>query len=609
MMAMFSVRFAYKISSTIFKYRPNNSKKKYDNSLLSAIVDRVELCLVKHMIFLLDRFGLFPTLREDLDIDNVVIREVVIVYSAYHKLLIPTALFNAVIDDDEREYDRLKADADVIIDKWDKFYQSGNRKRPLGIAWPLKPSDVKQLPPIALIIMAWGYYIGDRFQVIEDFLEKTLQDKPTMDSDELSQMILNNEALNMSRIFRGCSHKPVLLKQIKKNGAHAWGSNVIDEDNVMSCDIEDNGSFCCFEILSTKKQAYNIVDFASKLLQPTTNPSHFDSQSLIRTSTSIRPFQINIMLSEENTSVPLLSPGVLKKCWTTEDVLRVKNGQSPNQKSKSPKVTLQKDTAHLVPNLLALRSRGDMISYVDETVKCIDITYGSQNCEVQMVNIIKLQRATKCSASSLYDRNTYSVLKEYCTMKNLGFAFPHMVVASADACKAAFIAHYSAVRTKLIPLIDGVDSGTAVEGHASINVRKRDRSVSKERSRTPQTKRIRESSDSSSNDDDPTPPSQEEDVDSNNEPESMENPSSKNDGDTTVEVEFQETAPDMTSTNKPTSNDSTEHDNASNLEEKDDTEPIDFQNIASEVATTDIQKTTTKKKHTKKRKGKKKTNT
>ena len=194
-------------------------------------------------------------------------------------------------------------------------------------------------------------------------------------------------------------------------------------------------------------------------------------------------------------------------------------------------------------------------------------------------------------------------------MKNLAFDFPHIDIASADACKTAFIAHYSAVRTKLIPLIDGVDSGTAVAGHASINVRKRDRSVSKERSRTPQTKKIRESSDSSSNDDDPTPPSHEEDVDSNGEPESVENPSGKNDGNTTVEFEFQETAPVMTSTNEPTSNDGTEHDNASKLEEKDDAEPIDFQNIASEVATTDMPKTTTKKKHTKKRKGKKKTTT
>jgi hypothetical protein len=59
MMAMFSVRFAYKISSTMFKFRPNNDNKSYADDLLSSTVDRVEYCLVKHMLFLLDNFGLF----------------------------------------------------------------------------------------------------------------------------------------------------------------------------------------------------------------------------------------------------------------------------------------------------------------------------------------------------------------------------------------------------------------------------------------------------------------------------------------------------------------------------------------------------------------------
>ena len=57
MMAMFSVKFAYKIASTMFKFRSNNSGKTYADDLLSSTVDRVEYYLMKHILFLLDIEG------------------------------------------------------------------------------------------------------------------------------------------------------------------------------------------------------------------------------------------------------------------------------------------------------------------------------------------------------------------------------------------------------------------------------------------------------------------------------------------------------------------------------------------------------------------------
>ena len=82
MMAMFSVQFVYKIAS-MFKFRLNNDGKTYADDLLSSTVDRVEYCLVKHMLFLLDNFGLFPTLRDNLNTENALVREVL--YRYHHQ--------------------------------------------------------------------------------------------------------------------------------------------------------------------------------------------------------------------------------------------------------------------------------------------------------------------------------------------------------------------------------------------------------------------------------------------------------------------------------------------------------------------------------------------
>ena len=89
MMAMFSVRCAHKVWSTSFKYRPNNGKKPYYEDLLSLIVDQVEYCLVKHMLFLLDSFGLFPALRDHLTIHNEREWDVLIVFFSLQQRTCP----------------------------------------------------------------------------------------------------------------------------------------------------------------------------------------------------------------------------------------------------------------------------------------------------------------------------------------------------------------------------------------------------------------------------------------------------------------------------------------------------------------------------------------
>ena len=215
---MFSVRFAYKIASTMFKFRLNNDGKTYADDLLSSTVDRVEYCLVKHMLYLLDNFGLFPTLRDNLDTDNELVREVLIVFSAYNKVLVPSKQYRYVIQDEERQLDKLKTDADLILDDWDNFYRNTNRNRPMGIAWLLKHWDVSALPPIAHIIMAWGCYIGKRFKMIESYLDEMARQNTDMTTNELGEYILSYDSLNMFNIFRGCKERTVLLKQIKKNG-------------------------------------------------------------------------------------------------------------------------------------------------------------------------------------------------------------------------------------------------------------------------------------------------------------------------------------------------------------------------------------------------------
>ena len=128
--------------------------------MMSSFIDHFELCLVKHILYLLDKFGLFPTLREDLDIDNDFIRDIIIIFLAYHKLHVPSVLFHSIIQDEDIDIDILKIDADVILDKWDGYYRNKNSSRPMGITWPLRSGEINKLPPIAHIIMAWVFYGG-----------------------------------------------------------------------------------------------------------------------------------------------------------------------------------------------------------------------------------------------------------------------------------------------------------------------------------------------------------------------------------------------------------------------------------------------------------------
>jgi hypothetical protein len=95
-------------------------------------------------------------LKDNLNIENKLEREVLIVFLAYNKVPVSCKQYRSVIQDEERELDKLKTDADIILDKWDKFYRNTNRNRPMGIAWPLKHGGVTGLPPTAHIIMAWG---------------------------------------------------------------------------------------------------------------------------------------------------------------------------------------------------------------------------------------------------------------------------------------------------------------------------------------------------------------------------------------------------------------------------------------------------------------------
>jgi hypothetical protein len=95
-------------------------------------------------------------LKDNLDFKNAVPQEV----------LVSSKQYRSVIQDEERQLDKLKTDADIILDKWDKFNCNTNCNRPMGIAWPLKHGDVLGLPPIAHIIMAWGCYIGKCFKLI-----------------------------------------------------------------------------------------------------------------------------------------------------------------------------------------------------------------------------------------------------------------------------------------------------------------------------------------------------------------------------------------------------------------------------------------------------------
>lgn len=493
MLAMFSAKFAYKIGSTMFKYRPNNENKSYAEDLLSSTIDRIEFCLTKHIVFLLDNFGLFPTLRDDINIDNKLEQDVLIVFSAYNKVLVPSKLYESVIEDEERELDKLKTDADVLLETWDEYYRNTNRNRPMGIAWPLRQCDVAGLPPIAHIVMAWGKYIGRRFKLIEDFLVREVTQNPSMTSNEQGDIILKNPTLNMYGIFRGCEGRTVLMKQIKKNGMHAWGGNRVVGIKTSPYPIADTASFDCFDILSSSKYSYNLLDFASKLVMPSASPSQFNCKNLIRDSSSLVPFRIENASSQRQMSVPVLTPGVFEKTWTTNEVDAVSSGRIPDKASKSPKMNLFQGSSASVVSVLAVRRNPSKDSRVTAILHNIDISYGSRNCEVQLVNMIMLQKKLQLTDEEMFDRNTYSVLHDYCELKNLKYRLCPLSSYSLSDWKQCFLKYYSKVRASIEPVLDDLKSGNQVG--QSGNLRIRDRS----KGNNPSTRRP--SVESESNDD------------------------------------------------------------------------------------------------------------
>ena len=99
---MFSARFSYVITRCIFKKRPNNGVKAFSNDLESSIRARIELCLVHHMVMLLDRFGLFPALKKDINLDNPMERDIATVFCVYNRSLVAGSVFSAIIEDEER---------------------------------------------------------------------------------------------------------------------------------------------------------------------------------------------------------------------------------------------------------------------------------------------------------------------------------------------------------------------------------------------------------------------------------------------------------------------------------------------------------------------------
>ena len=137
--------------------------------------------------------------------------------------MVPSVLYEKIIEDEDRELDALISDADRILDDWDKYFRSSHSSRSLGIAYPLKHADVKGLLPIAYIIMAWGFYIGDRFRKIEDYISVMMKKDPTMNSAARDLKITQNESLNLSRIFKGARGKTISFRQIKQTGTHVWG--------------------------------------------------------------------------------------------------------------------------------------------------------------------------------------------------------------------------------------------------------------------------------------------------------------------------------------------------------------------------------------------------
>ena len=473
MMAMFSVKFAYKLSSTMFTLRPSLDKKTYYSDLLPAVCDRIEYCLVKHLLFLLDKFGLSPSLRDTLDFENELERNIVIVFAAYHKELVPSVLYEKIIEDEDRELDALISDADRILDEWDTYFRSSHSSRSLGIAWPLKHGDVKGLPPIAYIIMAWGFYIGDRFRKIEDYISVMMKKDPTMNSEARDLKIIQNESLNLSRIFKGAGGKTILFRQIKRTGTHVWGRNVNDS----SCETAEVGSFDCFEILSTKSVVYNLLDFASKLLQPTEASTQFDCSSFVHETSKIETFKVESEQLDGEEAIQFLSPGVFQKTWNDEDLKSISQGRIPEKAAKCPKLTLRESAAsHIVAvmNMRKSTGRAELPGLIDSFM----IGYGSSNCEVQLVNMIKIQRFLSLDDEQMFDINAYKVLHSYCGMKKYRFHFPPVDSATLKdntSLKTAFLTYFPKVKHDLHPVLRDFSSGKVVHGSVSTNIRKRDR--------------------------------------------------------------------------------------------------------------------------------------
>ena len=476
MMAMFSVKFAYKLSSVMFSVRPSYDNKNYYSDLVTSACDRIEYCLVKHLLFLLDSFGLYPSLKDSLDTENELEWEIAVVFAAYHKDLVPRILYEKLIEDEDRELEALKSNADTILEGWDRFFRSSHSSRSLGIAWPLKHGDVKGLPPIAHIIMAWGFYIGERFRKIDDHLDHMLRQDPTMTSADRDQMIIQNESLNMSLIFKGSRGKTIWFKQVKRSGAHLWGKKSVFDGRAAACEVVEVGSFDCFEILSTKKDAYNLVDFASKILQPSDSPPQFDSKSFLHETSKIETFEVESEDIDGEEAIQYLSPGIFQKTWNDDDLRDISQGKVLTKNSKCPKLTLQNNASSHIVSVLNMR-KGDEHIDLSGLVGTIVIGYGSNNCEVQLVNMIKLQEYLRLDDEQMFDLNAYKVLSEYCGMKKYPFRFPdHKNIGDIFHLRTPFLTYFPQVKQDLLPVLREFSSGNVVKGHASTNIRKRDRS-------------------------------------------------------------------------------------------------------------------------------------
>ena len=121
----------------MFTLRPSYDKKSYYSDLLPAVCDWIEYCLVKHLLFLLDKFGLSPLLQDTVDLENELEQNIATVFAAYHKELVPGVLYEKIIEDEDRELDALISDADRILDEWDTYFRAQDRWESLGL-WSME---------------------------------------------------------------------------------------------------------------------------------------------------------------------------------------------------------------------------------------------------------------------------------------------------------------------------------------------------------------------------------------------------------------------------------------------------------------------------------------